>query len=247
MQQRFSLCVALVALVLSGFMAGGARAKDVSSPSVDEGELEIEFKNRFDRDSRPSEDGYREHEIGIEYGLTDWLGLEFGGEWEKHARTHDYDFVATELKAAFEFAERGEYFIDTGAKLGYKRAHSQGDADAITAELLLAKTISRVTLMSNIELDYQVGSHADANPELCFAALARYNLHKAFNPALEYYADMGPLSDMGGYGQQKHHLGPAFTGKIAPGLKYEAGWIMGVSDRAEDHIIKINFKYSFPI
>lgn len=115
------------------------------------------------------------------------------------------------------------------------------------AYLLLAKPVGRFLHVANIGIAQEVGDNGNENPEGEFKWMTRYNYLPYLNPGIEYYGEFGEVSDMQGWDDQKHRIGPAIYGKLPGGVKYELGWLFGVSKRTEDHALKFNLEYEFPI
>ncbi|MDX2073815.1 MAG: FTR1 family protein [Alphaproteobacteria bacterium] len=234
---------AVIAAILASQQAHAAF--EVRSPYVEEGMLEIETKNRVDFDSRSSEDGFRQHVIGVGYGFTSWWGAELEGEWEKEPND-GYRYKATEVENTFQFTDQGEYFVDVGAKASYEFSHPPGAADKLEAVLLLEKTFGRTAHTINLGVEKEVGDNRSESTEGNVSYKLEYAYLPYFNPGFEYYSDVGELKHTGNFSDQKHRFGPALYGK-ALGIKYDLGWLFGLSKAAEDHVFKLNLEYEFPI
>lgn len=230
-------------LLLSG---SNANALHIYSPYVEKGVMEIESVNRFDFDDRSSENNYRKHQLAIEYGFTSQWKAALYGEWEKE-NNRGYKYTATEIENIFQLTDVGEYWLDVGAQASYEFAHTSGGADKFETFLLLAKNFNKFTTIANIGLEQEVGNNANSNPEGELRMLAKYNYIPILNPAVEYHASFGEISDPKSYSEQKHRLGPVLYGKIGNGVKYELGTLFGISKAAEDYVIKFNLEYEFPL
>lgn len=240
------IAASLTLLAMTIMNVTSAHALDVDTPYVEQGMLEVEMQNRFDFDHRTAEDRFRQHKLGIGYGFTSWWAAELEGEWEKEA-SHGYSYNATEIENVFQFTEQGEYFLDAGAKLAYEWSHEQNHADKVEAALILAKPVGRFTHVANIGLEQEVGDHKNRNPEGDIKWMTQYNYMPLLNPGFEYYGELGEVSDMPDWNDQKHRLGPVFYGKLGHGIKYELGWLFGLSKATEDHALKFNIEYEFPL
>ncbi|MDX1974153.1 MAG: hypothetical protein SFT92_00600 [Rickettsiales bacterium] len=221
----------------------------MSSPYVDANLFEIESRNRFDSDRRASENGYRQHILKLSYGINDWFGLELSGKLE-HLPQQGHSFSGNEIEAVFQFTETGEYWLDTGMKVGYGAAYTPYpyDANSVSVNWLLAKRTEHFLHLANIIIDHEVGTHANANPEAEFRWASRVRHNQWINPGIEYYAAFGEISDSGSFDEQKHLAGPALYGDLPyDGLSYETGWLFGLSDAAEDQMVKLYIKYEFSL
>lgn len=238
--------LSVIASVSTLFLSSQSYALNVYSPYVEKGIMEIESKNRFDFDSRPGNDGFRQHQLAVEYGFTSWWKAALYGELEKDGGS-SYKYSATEIENIFQLTEVGEYWADVGAQVSYEFAHPSGSADKIEAFLLLAKNFNKFTTIANIGFEKEVGSYANKNPEGEIKWMAKYNYIPVLNPGVEYYGEFGEISSTESYNDQKHRLGPVLYGKLGQGVKYELGMLFGISHAAEDYTLKLNLEYEFPV
>ncbi len=236
-------CLAIMTAAVS---ASPAQALNVYSPYVEEGIMEIELKNRFDFDGRSSEDNFRQHILEIAYGVNSWWSVELEGEWEKDPGD-GYHYEATEIYNNFQLTDVGEYWLDAGLQVKYVFKHPDGKADRLKIYALLAKQTNQFTHMANLGVEQDVGDHKNRNPKMDAKWMTRYNYRPMLNPGFEYYGEYGEISDPSKYKNQKHRLGPALYGKLGHGFKYELGWLFGLSKATEDHAIKFNIEYEFPL
>ena len=61
---------------------------------------------------------------------------------------------------------------------------------------------------------------------------------------MEYYADLGELRKGLSYQEQSHMAGPVFAGKIGH-LRYDIGYLAGLSSAAVNITVKCNFEMEF--
>ncbi|MGE0753683.1 MAG: FTR1 family protein, partial [Alphaproteobacteria bacterium] len=239
-----SSLLAAVILLFSNQRADAAYS--VTSPHVEESIFEIELKNSFTRDEDGSKDRFHQHVLGIGYGFTNWWALEIEGELEK-ARGNGYEYTATEIENKFQFTEPGEYWLDWGAQLSYELKHENQSADKIEAKLLIEKDIGKWAHIANLVLEKQVGTYRSGSTEFEFAWETQYLWMRHLNPGFEYYGGWNEIKRTGNYDNQKHRIGPVLYGRLIEGFKYELGWLIGLSKAAEDHVIKLNVEYEFPL
>jgi hypothetical protein len=213
---------------------------------VEKGMVEIETKNRFDFDHDASRDRFRQQTLSLGYGLTDWWGIELEGEWEKETG-RGYSHTASEIENTFQFTESGEYWLDVGARLNYEFSHEHQHPDELSAQLLLEKQLGKFVHTVNVNVERDVGDYRDNNPELSMAWKSEYLYTAMLNPGFEYYATIGRTDHTGNFDAQEHRFGPALYGKLPGGFKYELGWLFGISQRTEDHTLKLNLEYEFPL
>lgn len=235
-----------VACALALALSCPAYALDVESPYVKKGVMKLDTKNRADFDHRASEDGYYEHIFGVGYGMTDWWAIEVDGNLTKSNGDH-YRYEATEIETTFVLTKKGEAFLDSAIDLAYEFSHEDGKADSAEIGLLLAKSVGQWHYRANLGLSHEVGGNAQGGVGLGTKAMVRYSLDPLYNPGVEYYGEFGEIDNLPGFHSQGHHLGPMLYGKLPGDLSYEFGWVFGLSDAAEDHIVKLNVAYEFSL
>lgn len=216
--------------------------KKVYSPHVVKGELELETRGQVDFDHRESMDGAQKHKVAIGYGLTDWWFSEVYGEWEKDPESGEgLEYEATDLENHFQLSEPGAWWIDTGLYFEYEFAAKNEHADKIEGKLLLEKQFGDFVHTVNLILEKEVNGGdgvEEADLEGGFAWNGRYRWQPWLEPGLEWHSDLGELAHTGSFDDQKHQLGPVIYGKIAHHVKYDIGYLFGVSDAAPDGEIK---------
>lgn len=246
MTKKTTLPTFAAALLAAGIFSFPAQALNVYSPYVEEGIMEIELKNRFDFDDRSSEDNFRQHILEVAYGINDWWSLELEGEWEKDPND-GYHYEATEIYNNFQLTDVGEYWLDAGLQVKYVFKHPSGSADRLKIYALLAKQYPQFTHVANLGVEQEVFNNNNRNPKFDAKWMTRYNWKPLINPGFEYYGEYGEIADPSDYDAQKHRFGPVIYGQLAPGVKYELGWLFGLSDATEDHALKFNIEYEFPL
>ena len=215
--------------------------KDVSSPYVDAGEIEIESKTGYDIDDDNDVDGTFEQAFEVGYGVTDWLGVEAGIEF-KDEPGEDIETEKLELEATIQLTEKDEFFVDTGLKFGYGHSTNGGD-DELETELLLAKSYGKFYHGANIEVGTAIGDDVDERGEWGLGWKSKYKYLETFSPGFEYHASFGDGTD--DYEDQEHLLGPVAYGDINENFEYEAGVLLGISEAAPDANLKFILEYKF--
>lgn len=240
----FSSSLNIGIFILGAAMVFSAKAhatKNVSSPYVSKGELEIEAKTEYHIDDDNDVDGAWEQSFEVGYGITDYIGVEAGIEFAD-APGEDLETKALEVEAKVQFTEKGQYFIDSGVKLEYGY-NTSGEPDDIGAELLLAKAYDRFSHGMNIGIGTEVGDDSDDRGALDVSWKTEYEISETFSLGFEYYGDFGDMTDE--YDDQEHLIGPVAYGDFIYGAEYEAGILFGISEASPDAALKLNFGYEF--
>lgn len=242
----------MAAMVVTGVAAGAMMvpveaqaAKRVYAPYVEEGELELELRGSYDVDDNSAKDGAQKHKISLGYGLTDKWFAEVYGEYEKSGvNGSDLDFTALEIENRFQLSEAGEHWLDYGLLVEYKMAMEDNEADKAEVILLLAKETGKFLHLANIILEKELGANSSDGTEAGISWGTRYRYSQMFEPGFEIHSDFGALQDSKPYDQQKHMVGPVAYGKIGS-FKYDAGYLVGLSDAAPDGEFKWILEYEW--
>ncbi len=217
--------------------------KKIYSPSVEYREFEVEFRGSYDVDSNDTRDGKQKHKYAVGYGITQRWFSDVYVELEKQA-TGSFRSTALEWENRVQLFEPGERWLDAGLYLAYEVALEDGHADKFEAKVLLQKEQGRLVHITNLTLEKQIGLNAGEATEAEAAWSTRYRLRKTFEPGVELHSEFGELVNTIPYRDQKHLLGPVFYGKLGK-VKYDIGYLFGISSAASDGMLKWIVEYEF--
>lgn len=251
---------AAAALVAAAFVTlGAATTRDaqagfkVYSPYVEYHEFEIEYRPSVSIDGDDAKDNEQKHPLGFGYGVTEWWFVELYGIWEREPGSgEENSFAAFELENKFQLTDPGEYWADFGLLVEYERTDAGSSPDELAVSLLFAKDLGKFEATYNVEFARLIGNGATDDIELAHRFQLKYRLDPAFEPAIEVFGEFGPIDDMPGFDEQEHYIGPVATGAIALNdsgmkLKYNAGYLFGVSDEAADGVVKAIVELEIPL
>lgn len=251
---------AAAALVAAAFVTlGAATTRDaqagfkVYAPYVEQGELEFEYRPSVTLDEDSTKHNEQKHLFGIGYGINEWWFTELYAEWEREAGPGEQiKFEAFEWENRFQITNPGEYWADFGLLVEYERTDDSKAPDKVELALLLAKELGQFDATYNLVFEKEVGGGASNDVELAQAFQLKYRLDKAFEPGIEFFSEFGAIGDMPGFDDQKHYVGPVAAGVIPLNdtglkLKYNAGYLFGVSDEAEDGVVKAIVELEVPL
>ncbi len=248
-QMKKSVVVAVVgiACVIANPQAAHA-TKKVYSPIVEKGEIEIEARGEYNIDERDDKDDTQKQKYALGYGVTDRWFTELYGELErtKNDDDEDLDFMFTSLawENRFQLTEQGQFPVDIGAYLEYETSFEDKHPDNLEAKLLLEKSWDKFTHTVNITLEQNIGRHPTEDLVGGFAYSGKYRLKPWFEPGVEWHSDLGELGQNVSFQDQEHQMGPVFYGKIGK-IKYDVGYLFGMSDAAPKGEIKWIAEYEF--
>lgn len=247
-----SRAIAAAAVSLA-FAATAQAGYKVYSPYVEMGELEIEYRPSVTVDGDDAKHGEQVHLIGVGYGVTSWWFTELYGEWEREAGPgEEAAFEAFEWENRFQLTNPGENWVDFGILAEYERTDSGSAPDKIEIALLFAKNLGKFDLTYNLVFEREVGGGASEDVDLGHALQLKYRLDRTFEPGIEIFGEFGPIDNIAGFNEEAHYAGPIVEGEAPLGegglkLKYNAGYLFGLSDEAADGVIKAIIELEVPL
>jgi len=251
--RALATATALGLAVFIGFlsMTNNAHASHkVYSPSVDQGEVELEYRGHTTFDSQDSKDDQEKHILEAGYGVTDrWFTALFG-EFETEQPSGDLEYAATGWENILQLTEQGEKWVDVGLYLEYELANETTSNDKTEAKLLLEKLIGNSVHTANIIFEREVGSGASNATIFGYAWHSKWLVNKHVEPGIEVYGEFGELGSPEHADQQDHRAGPVISGVFDAGigakLAYELGYLFGLTDASPGGTLKAVLEYEFP-
>lgn len=220
-----------IATMSSRAIAGPA--DKVYMPIVEPGEFEIEFRGG---DESLSDGGHnRALVLDAGYGITSRWFTELVLEYEESAGSSG-ELEAIEWENVFQLTEQGKYWVDVGLFAEYEFKREAGSADEIVLGPMFQKDIRSTQINLNILLERQVGSGADSELEVGYAAQAKWRSNPKHEFGLQAFGE-----------EDEHRLGPAIFGtyRLDSGnkLKFDAALLAGVTDDAPDLTARFQVEY----
>ena len=241
-------CIGLVALFGLGHSETAQATHKVYSPTVEQGETEIELRGHTTFDDRPQKDDQQKYIIEIGYGFTDYWFSSVFGEFEK-GQDGEMEYEATAWENIFQLTEQGEHWVDVGLYLEYEYAHESYNNDKAEIKFLFEKASGSWLHTFNIIFERQLGNNAPGVTEQGYAWRTARLVSKGFEPALEIYGNTGELGKPNHREDQDHRAGPVIRGIFNVGnrdkLAYEVGYLFGLTDAAPDGTLKFSLEYEF--
>jgi len=234
-----ALCVFSVLTLVVGIAVDSSAIKKVYSPIVEYREFELEARGGVDIDEGQA-NGIPKQKYAVGYGLFPRLFVEVYGIIEEAANTHEFEAVELELR--YQVFDQGEYWIDVGLYGAYEYKIEDGHADEVEAKLLLQKSLGRTVNITNLILERELGAAASNDVELEFAWSSRYRWRRSIEPGFELHSGLGTIGRWAPYDQQKHLVGPVVYGKVG-NIKYDVGYLIGISEAAPEGLMKWNLEF----
>jgi len=162
--------------------------------------------------------GY-EHQVEIEYGITDhWDAAMY--QIAAQAAGESLEYAGMKIESRYRFGERGRYIVDPLLYLEYKMdVHGE---DSIEAKLVLAKDIGNLNIAYNQIIEAELGRGSEIEHE--YAAAVSYAVHNSVRIAVE---------TKGSYSEREYAIGPTISwvqGRFWATL----GAVFGLNSRTDD-------------
>ncbi|HVM80926.1 MAG TPA: FTR1 family protein [Stellaceae bacterium] len=219
----------------------------VRSPTVEYQEVEFEHNGdtTFDRrNSGKSND--QSYTFSIGYGVTSWWMTELEAETAAPPG-ENLKYDATTWENTFQLTETGEYWADLGFFFEYSHAHQKGDPESVTFGPLVQKEIGSTLHTFNLLFEKEMGSGASDGTGLQLAWQSLWRINQYASPGIEYYGEIDDLGHPGKPADQQHRIGPVVVGAVAfpPNgkIKYEVGYLFGLTDATERGAVRWKFEY----
>jgi len=222
--------------------------KRVFSPFVEQGEWEYETTGVYDFDHNKNKNAVQEYKNAIGYGVTNFWATELEGEMERQSADEGITpFRAThmEWENRFQFTQQGQYWLDAGLYFAYEFPLRDKQGSQLEWKILLEKSTQHFTNTLNIAFNKQVGGGPVEKTDGGIAWGSKYRLSSYFEPGVEYYIDFGEMARHLPYDQQSHQVGPAFYGTLMRHVKYDIGYLFGISQEAPRGELKWGLEYEF--
>ena len=243
-----ALCAA-IALSTIGMREATAGFK-VYSPYVEYHEWEFEFRGNTSFDDDGDKDGAQGYIYELAYSPTTYwhtaLFLEQAHEPGDFLRSTEFAW-----ENIFQLTEPGQYWLDVGAYIEYSKGLRHSGDHALEWKVLLEKSIGKWTFTANPIFVQKFPAADGENPgvEFEYAWGTHYRLMPEFEPGFEAFGGVGELTHANSLPEQEHLIGPSVRGRVGLGanskLRYNLGYLVGLTDAAPDGTFKFELEYEF--
>jgi hypothetical protein len=242
------LARALAALCLlssSAVVHAGPNAY-VHTPTVEEGEKEIDFKWGAEK----NKDGTSgtATSIGFGWGATSWWFTELYGKWHREPGQSS-GFDAWEWENRFQLTPTGKYPLDLGFLLEVERPKDRSEGYEITYGPLLQSEWGLVQGNLNLLWQKHVRATEPFETELHYEMQLKYRASEKFEWGAQGFGSFGRWDHWAQSSQQEHKLGPAIFGKVKTGthqaVKYNAALLFGTTSASPRTTLRFQAEYEF--
>lgn len=242
MKLQAALIAAMGLLCLQSAHAGPADY--VYTPTVEQGEKEIDFKSgTADSDPRKSL-----ATVGFGYGVNAWWFTEAYVKFAKSG-SDSLKYDAFEWENKFQLTETGKYPVDAGFITEIEIPRDSDEGIELKVGPLFQTEFGKLQLNGNILFEKRFDAATSSPTEAGYQWQAKYRLQPHFEYGLQGFGSLGKWNDWDAASDQSHTMGPAIFGKVSVGnhqaIKYNAAWLFGVSDGAADNTFRLQAELEF--
>jgi hypothetical protein len=224
-------------------------------PQVEYREMEIEHNGdtTFDK-ANSGKSNNQSYTNEIEYGITPFLRLGIEGE-SAAPPGRNLRYEGTALEGTFQLTPEGKYWADVGFFAEYEQAHVKDGANAFTFGPLIQKEVSNVLGFDTVHtfdllFTKEAGPHHSDDTPVLVAWQSRLRVNPLFEPGVELFSQFDNITSPGQLADQQHRLGPMFAGaySLAPfgSVKYEVGYLFGLTRATEQGTVRWRLEYEIP-
>lgn len=240
-----STAAMLAALGLLCLQSAHADPADyIYTPTVEKGEKEIDFKyGTSDSDPRHSMGM-----LGLGYGANDWWFTEVYVKYAKEGGSTRYD--AFEWENKFQLTETGKYPVDIGLITEIEVPSNRDEGTELKIGPLFQTEFGKLQLNANFLFEKRINAAVSTATQMGYQWQVKYNWLPAFEYGVQGIGEVGPWDKWEPESEQAHKIGPAVFGKIHVGegrqaIRYNAAWLLGVSNAAPDNTFRVQVEYEF--
>jgi len=239
------------ACLLLGTAARADELRLITPNDIGYRELEIEHDGSVGLGHGADGGGFYSIEFGT--GATAWwhTGVELDVEREGGPDSSTAVQGVT-LENQIRLTRPGENWLDAALYSELSRSTLRGGPDDVLVGAALLKDVGRTTHTLNLFFDKAFSTDDDyRGVRFSYAWQSRWNLYRQFAPAIEAFGESGRVDRPDSFQSGQLIAGPMATGVILLGplgkLRYEAGYLFGVTDASPSGTIRWKMEMEIPL
>ncbi len=192
-------------------------------------------------------EGLQRHSLEIEYGMTDRWTVSAYADFEK-PKDGDFKYVQTRaVVTRYRFFEQGERFLDGAIYVEYYLPYKKyRDSEKVETRVILQKDIGPISVILNPIFDKPIsGPDVEEGMEFEYAAGLYFRANPWLTPGVEFYGELGELSNMKPKDQQEHYIFPRLGFQFGHLMNLDVGYGFGLTEDSDDRVIKTILEFEF--
>jgi high-affinity iron transporter len=226
----------------------------VRSPIVEYREFEFEHNGSVTFDPKRDLNKDQSYTFALGLGVTPFWKIELEGETEAPPG-QNLLYTATTFENTFQLTPQGKYWADFGFFFEYSQGMLRDSTNTVKFGPIVQKEtpgFGRYDLLHtlNVFFEKEVGPFSTSRTGFVPAWQSRVLLNPFFQPGFEVYGSIDDLGRAGKFNDQQYNVGPMFAGaySLAPygKIKYELGYLFGITPATPRGAVRWKFEYEFP-
>lgn len=242
MQDSITKIVFFNVIVMMAFPYNTFAIDNIPSPNVKKGKLAIQYRAGYDFDDLDSKDDRQPSSLVTNYGITDKLRPEVKVILSNNP-SESVKVTGFETSLRWQFLKPEDAWLAAALDVNYKASIQSGRSDRLDIKVILGKEIGQLSNITTFSLEEEIGENSRNGPSFKASWKARYKINPYISPGFEFYANTGKLRDNLDFNDQSYRIGPIIYGNITEDIKYNLGYIFGISDAATDGRVKTIISY----
>ncbi|TAE80298.1 MAG: hypothetical protein EAZ74_05165 [Alphaproteobacteria bacterium] len=243
MKHYLWVSVTIIAVMLSH--EASARIGAVVNAKVKERQVTAFTRVQYTTDDESkAQDNRMRHRMFVDYGVNEWyavLGLietqDLQGESPEVAR-----YIVDQRIELTTMEDDGFY---SGFRVRYEHWESDNQVDTTHIRLIAGKEIGNWDFRLNQIWGAELGANRQGGMIWDSRSHVSYKYNPLHHVGIESFHQLGNIAKVDHYSQQQHYVGPTFFGALTDKVRYEVGYMTGISRRAPDHAFYIGFNTAF--
>jgi hypothetical protein len=216
----------------------------VHTPTVEEGEKELDFKaGSADSDPRNTV-----ATLGFGYGATARWFTEVYVKYAKEGGD-GFSYDAFEWENKFQLTETGKYPVDVGLITEIEIPRERDEGIELKIGPLFQTEFRKWQLNGNILFEKHVDAEPPSSTEIGYQWQVKYRWQPSLEPGLQGFGEMGEWDDWEAGDEQSHKIGPAVFGMVSLDVhrvvRYNAAWLFGLTDGTPDNTFRMQAEFEF--
>lgn len=244
-----ALCALAVVSLLAPSAVLAGPAEYVFTPTVEEGEREIEIRAGSER----LRDDTRESQQALTFGLgvSRWWFTEIAALWHKEpGEKHGFD--AWEWENKFQLTETGKYFADFGLVVEIERPRDHAEGWEVRWGPLMQMDFAgnwQANVNVLLEKHFRAAQGVEQEAELGYQWQVKNRWRRELEFGAQGFGELGEWDHWARGSQQSHLAGPAVFGRVALGghqaIKYNAALLLPLNQGAPRNRWRVQMEYEF--